>query len=176
MTDSAEAASRPAAPPTVSELLAEAERRLEAKDVEFPDASALWLLAKVLDALEDPDALEEEPDRPVPPEAARRFWSLVERRERHEPYGYLVGVSDFRGRLMEVEHGVFLPRLQSERMCDELEAWVREDLSLDAGTSVGISEKPGTDPRCSPVVTEVAVTSPDGDHYSFHIEHPLAEL
>ena len=59
---------------------------------------------------------------------------------------------------------------------DELEAWVREDLSLDAGASVGISEKPGTDPRCSPVVTEVAVTSPDGDHYSFHIEHPLAEV
>lgn len=109
---------------TVGEALVEAERRLEEREVEFPDASALWLMAKVLDALEDPDALEEVPDRVVPPEAAARFWALVERREAHEPYGYLVGACDFRGRLMDVEHGVFLPRLQSERMCDELEAWV----------------------------------------------------
>lgn len=58
----------------------------------------------------------------------------------------------------------------------DLEAWVRDDLSLDADATVGIAEKPGTDPRCSPVVTEVAVTNPDGDSYSFHIERPLAEL
>lgn len=129
---------------TVGEALAEAERRFEERDVEFPDASALWLMAKVLDELEDPDALEEAPDRPVPREAAERFWALVERREAHEPYGYLVGACDFRGRLMEVEHGVFLPRLQSERMCDELEAWV-EDLGrsmsgcriADLGTGCG---------------------------------------
>lgn len=59
---------------------------------------------------------------------------------------------------------------------DDLEAWVREDLSLDPAASVSIGEKPGTDPRCSPVVTEVAVANPDGDAYSFHIERPLAEL
>lgn len=58
----------------------------------------------------------------------------------------------------------------------DLEGWVREDLSLDPAATVGIAEKPGTDPRCSPVVTEVAVANPDGDHYSFHIERPLAEL
>ena len=59
---------------------------------------------------------------------------------------------------------------------DQLESWVRQELSLDARASVGIAEKPGTDPRCSPVVTEVAVADPDGDAYSFHIERPLAEL
>ena len=57
----------------------------------------------------------------------------------------------------------------------DLEAWVREELSLDAGASVRITEMPGTDPRCSPVVTEVAVSSA-GDAYSFHIERPLGEL
>ncbi|CAN5856264.1 hypothetical protein BH23ACT1_BH23ACT1_11950 [soil metagenome] len=58
----------------------------------------------------------------------------------------------------------------------DLEEWVRDDLSLPAGASVAIAEKPGSDPRCSPVVTEVAVATPDGDSYSFHIERPLAEL
>lgn len=59
---------------------------------------------------------------------------------------------------------------------DDLEAWVRKELSLEPAASVVIAEKPGTDPRCSPIVTEVAVATPDGDSYSFHIEHPLAEL
>jgi hypothetical protein len=63
-----------------------------------------------------------------------------------------------------------------ETSAGDLEEWVREDLSLDPGASVAIAEKPGNDPRCSPVVTEVAVSNPDGETYSFHIERPLAEL
>lgn len=58
----------------------------------------------------------------------------------------------------------------------ELETWVREELSLSPGDSVTIGEKPGTDPRCSSIVTEVRVEGADVDAYSFHIEHPLAEL
>jgi hypothetical protein len=41
---------------------------------------------------------------------------------------------------------------------------------------VDIGEKPGTDPRCSPVVTEVAISGPGEEPYSFHIERPLAEV
>lgn len=107
---------------TVGELLAAAERRLGAREVEFPDASALWLLASALE-VRDPDALDAREDEPVPAEAERRFWELVARRETHEPFQYIVGVADFRGVLMEVAHDVFLPRLQSERLCDEIEAW-----------------------------------------------------
>ncbi len=55
-------------------------------------------------------------------------------------------------------------------------AWVREELDLDPGAEVALSEKPGTDPRCSPVITEVAITSPGEEGYSFHIEHPLEEV
>ncbi len=58
----------------------------------------------------------------------------------------------------------------------ELEVWVREELSLSPDATVEIAEKPGTDPRCSDVVTEVAVTQPGEDPYTFHIEQPLAEL
>jgi hypothetical protein len=37
---------------------------------------------------------------------------------------------------------------------------------------------PGTDPRCSPVVTQVAVgaSAAGSQAYAFHIERPLAEL
>ncbi len=59
---------------------------------------------------------------------------------------------------------------------EELEAWVREELTLDAEAVVEITEQPGTDPRCSDVVTNVAIAQPDESPYSFHIERPLAEL
>ncbi len=53
---------------------------------------------------------------------------------------------------------------------------MREELSLSPAAAVTIAEKPGTDPRCSEVVTEVAVAQPDEEPYSFHIEQPLTEL
>ncbi|HWC06221.1 MAG TPA: HemK family protein methyltransferase [Gemmatimonadota bacterium] len=109
---------------TVEELLEDAERRLEARKVEFPDASAVWLLAHAL-GVEDPDELDDRAAEPVLRTAENRFWKLVARRERHEPFQYIVGLADFRDALMEVTHGVFLPRLQSERMCDEIEEWAR---------------------------------------------------
>ena len=60
---------------------------------------------------------------------------------------------------------------------DDLESWVREELRLDPAQSVEISELPGTDPRCSPIVTQVAVgPTAESAAYSFHIERPLGEL
>jgi release factor glutamine methyltransferase len=118
------AARRPKRKPvTIGTLLDEAERKLEAKEVEYPDASALWLLAEVLDSLENPDALAERRDETVGAAAEKRFRKHLARRLKHEPYQYIVGVTDFRDVLMEIEHGVFVPRLQSERMCDEIEEW-----------------------------------------------------
>jgi hypothetical protein len=58
----------------------------------------------------------------------------------------------------------------------DLEIWLREELSLPADASVTISEEPGTDPRCSPVVTRVAVADPAGEPYDFHIERSLDEV
>jgi release factor glutamine methyltransferase len=108
---------------TVGALLDEAEGRFEKKGVEFPDTSALWLMADVMGALDDPDGLLERRSETVGEAAERRFHELAARREAHEPYQYIVGVADFRDELMEVERGVFVPRSQSERMCDEIEEW-----------------------------------------------------
>lgn len=59
----------------------------------------------------------------------------------------------------------------------ELETWVRDELHLDDAQPVAITEMPGTDPRCSPVVTQVAVgATATAEGYAFHIERPLDEL
>ena len=120
------AARRGPAAGTVGWLLDEGERRLTKRDVEFPDTSVLWLLAAVLGELEDPDILSRRRRQRVDPADEKRYWELVARREKHEPYQYIVGVTDFRDRLMEIEHGVFVPRAQSERMCDEIEKWAKK--------------------------------------------------
>ena len=58
----------------------------------------------------------------------------------------------------------------------EIEAWAREELALDPTAEVKIREKPGNDPRCSPVVTELAISAPGESPYAFHIERPLVEV
>jgi hypothetical protein len=59
----------------------------------------------------------------------------------------------------------------------ELETWVREELSLDPAQTVDISEQPGTDPRCSPIITAVAIgATDDAAAYAFHIERALDEM
>lgn len=118
---------------TIGSLLEEAERRLEELEVEFPDTSALWLMGAVVGALDDPDELLERRTEPVDAAGEARFRELLARRETHEPYQYIVGVTDFRDVLMEVEHGVFVPRSQSERMCDEIEEWAESRPRPDGG-------------------------------------------
>ena len=61
-------------------------------------------------------------------------------------------------------------------MESDVETWAREELSLDPAAAVAVSEKEGTDPRCSPVVTEVLIEAPGESPYAFHIERPLAEV
>lgn len=58
----------------------------------------------------------------------------------------------------------------------EIEAWAREELALDPAAEVRIREKPGNDPRCSPVVTELAISAPGESPYAFHIERSVAEV
>ena len=58
----------------------------------------------------------------------------------------------------------------------ELESWVRQELGLAPDATVAIAEKPGTDPRCADMVTEVEITPPGEAIYSFHIERPMAEM
>lgn len=59
---------------------------------------------------------------------------------------------------------------------DELASWVREELSLPPQATIDVAEQPGTDPRCSDVVTQIGIEAPGEQAYDFHIECPLAEM
>jgi hypothetical protein len=58
----------------------------------------------------------------------------------------------------------------------DVAAWAREELGLDPDAVIRIEERPGNDPRCSPVVTQLTIESPGEAPYGFHIERPLAEV
>lgn len=58
----------------------------------------------------------------------------------------------------------------------DVETWVREELRLEPEASIAISERPGTDPRCSPVITQVSIAGPGERPYEFHIERALGEV
>jgi hypothetical protein len=54
--------------------------------------------------------------------------------------------------------------------------WTREEMALSPDAQVTVREKPGNDPRCSPVVTELTIESPGETAFVFHIERPLVEV
>jgi len=58
----------------------------------------------------------------------------------------------------------------------DVQAWVRAELGLPDDAAIGITEKPGNDPRCSEMVTEVAIAAPGDEPWSFHVEAALAEM
>jgi hypothetical protein len=59
---------------------------------------------------------------------------------------------------------------------EQVTEWAREELGLDPAAQVVVQEKASNDPRCSPLVTELRISSPDEETYSFHIERPLDEV
>ena len=59
---------------------------------------------------------------------------------------------------------------------EQVAVWAREELGLPRSTRVSVAEKPSTDPRCSPIVTELTVEVPGDSPFTVHIEHPLAEV
>ncbi|MDQ6613960.1 MAG: hypothetical protein M3083_04245 [Actinomycetota bacterium] len=61
-------------------------------------------------------------------------------------------------------------------MDEEIAEWTREEMGLGDDATVAVREKPGNDPRCSPVVTELTIESPGESAFVFHVERPLAEV
>ena len=70
--------------------------------------------------------------------APEAFGALVERRSRHEPVAYIIGVQEFYGREFAVEPGVLIPRGDSETLIEAaLEAAPGARRVLDLGTGSG---------------------------------------
>jgi release factor glutamine methyltransferase len=81
------------------------------------------------------------PEMPVIAPAALQFMAWVERRAAGEPLAYLVGESEFRGRVFQVSPAVLIPRPETEVLIDlALEKLHRlaAPRVLDLGTGSGI--------------------------------------
>jgi release factor glutamine methyltransferase len=122
---------------TVSQLLAEARRRLAATAFGAPPREAGLLLGHVL-GLSEAQVLARGGE-PVAAEAAARFEDLLARRLAGEPVAYLTGEKEFWGRSFLVDRRVLVPRPETEHL---VEAALAEPLPpaprvLDVATGSG---------------------------------------
>ena len=119
-------------------LLDEAVRRLEAAGVPEARRNAEWMLGEALGC--GRAMLYAYPERPVPPDAARRFMEMTTRRERREPLQYVLGHTDFFGLRVRVTPDVLIPRPETEQVVEaaleRLEGAAAPRI-LDVGTGSG---------------------------------------
>ena len=79
----------------------------------------------------------------LPSAPAKKFETLVRRRETHEPIAYIVGHKDFYGRRFNVNKNVLIPRPETELVIDEVKRSVGHDhngsgsVIWDIGTGSG---------------------------------------
>lgn len=110
--------------PTIREVLAGGARRLRAAGIEMAPQEAAWLLAHALGATLSELHLQGE--RPVPPEAAAAFASMVEQRARRVPVQYILGSQEFLGLSFKVTPAVLIPRPETEVLVQTLAERLRE--------------------------------------------------
>lgn len=119
-------------------LLRRARRRLEAADREAPRRWAEWLLMEVMEW--DRGQLYARRERPVPSQAARRFWKMVDRCVAGEPLQHVLGYTSFYGLRIEVSPAVMIPRPETEEVVEvalDRISSVDAPKVLDVGTGSG---------------------------------------
>jgi release factor glutamine methyltransferase len=128
--------------PSLYQTLADARARLVAAGIADPDAAIdVDLYARTILGW-DRATLVTERQQPAPAALEPRFSEWVERRERHEPTAYIVGVREFWGLDFAVTPAVLIPRPETEFIVEEalsiLGAGDRREMRLaDIGTGSG---------------------------------------
>jgi release factor glutamine methyltransferase len=122
---------------TVRELLDPAVARLRASGSETARLDAELLLARALDV--DRTGVLAHPDAPVGDGQAAAFERDLGRREAGEPVAYIRGFKEFAGIALVVDRTVLIPRPETERLVELVEAEVAERL-------VGAPRGPGGRP------------------------------
>jgi release factor glutamine methyltransferase len=131
-------AESPVAKPSVRDLLRTATDNLTRRGVSAPRLSAEWLAEEAFGLTRTQRLLG---DDIVPsPEARVRFAALVERRMRHEPLQYILGVAHFMGLQLRIDRRVLIPRPETETVVEHALREIEEvdaPRVLDVGTGSG---------------------------------------
>lgn len=121
---------------TVDELLRHGTTRLRDAGVDLPEADAVALLASLCDGDADADAASASASASdhvgigvISAAIADEFYQLVERCARHEPLGYVVGHTWFRGLKLSVGPEVYAPKPETHALLDFAAADVLEHAS-----------------------------------------------
>lgn len=126
-------------PATVVAALRLGRARLQEHAIPHPRLEAELLLRHLLSISRE--ALLVAPDRPLPPETARAYLALLERRAAHEPLAYITGHREFYGHDFLVGPGSLIPRPDSETLVDAVLDQVVDRTAplrlLDLGTGSG---------------------------------------
>jgi release factor glutamine methyltransferase len=125
----------PLAQTSVRDALDSAVIALTAVGCETPRLDAELLLAAAMGV--DRAAVVAGPERPIEPDAARRFMEYAARRRDREPVAYILGTKGFRSIELAVDTRVLIPRPETEHLVEavlELPAGARV---CDVGTGSG---------------------------------------
>ena len=123
--------------PSISEILAQARRRLAAASFQPSTREANLLLASILDWTEAQVLARQ--DRTLTTGENERFRLALDRRLSGEPIAYILGVKEFYGRPFRVDNRVLIPRPETEHLIEtalELPLSATPTL-LDLGTGSG---------------------------------------
>lgn len=126
-------------PTSVRDAWRDAEHALAAAGIEDARTEALFLLEHILRV--DTAQLFLRLDKNVPPGAAKRFSSALERRLAHEPLAYITGHQGFYGLDFLVDSRVLVPRPDTETVVDAALSWAKKKerplVAVDVGTGSG---------------------------------------
>jgi release factor glutamine methyltransferase len=126
---------RPLARTSVRDALDSAVIALKAAGCDTPQLDAELLLAAAMGT--DRAAVVAGPERPVEPDAARRFMEYAARRREREPVAYILGNKAFRSIELAVDPRVLIPRPETEHLVEAVLDLPDGARVCDVGTGSG---------------------------------------
>ena len=101
---------------TITEWLAHARERLAQTGCPDPDVDARWIAEDALGMTRQDMVFQG--DRTIPLEQLYTLESMLDRRAAGEPVQYILGSADFMGLRFRVDHGVLIPRQDTETLVE----------------------------------------------------------
>jgi release factor glutamine methyltransferase len=124
----------------ISEALSWAKNELRQAEVEGPEASAEFLLRKILKV--EKTHLITHPEQELTDGQLEIYKKWIERRSKHEPVWYITGSIEFLGLEFVVNENVLIPRPETELMIEKITEHFRDGFApksvLDVGTGSGV--------------------------------------